>query len=116
MNALPLSPGVLRTSARLLVFLLLGPLAAGLVIGLAPGLAADARRLVPLALRPEHPTLSQAATILAANLRAVALPLVGAVALSALRARPPRAINVRALLDAFLGFSVAANAAILALS
>jgi hypothetical protein len=118
MNALPLPlpPGALRTSARLLALLLFGPLAAGLLIGLSPALDADARRLVPLALTPGHPTLSQAAAILAANLRVVALPLLGAVALNASRAKPGRAIDVRALLDAFLGFGAVANALLLALS
>jgi hypothetical protein len=116
MNALPLPPGALRTSTQLWALLLFGPLAAGLLIGLAPALAAAGRRLVPLALAPGHPTLSQAAVILAANLRAVALPLLGAVALNAVRARRPRAIDVRALLDVLLGLSVAANALLLALS
>jgi hypothetical protein len=108
-----LPPGSLRTSARLLGLLLFVPLALGTALHLVPGLPDLARQQQPLALRPDRPATAQAIYLLCENLRALAVPLLCAYALPTTQPRHRRRINLRALLDAFLAFSVAANVAVL---
>jgi hypothetical protein len=116
MGALNFPPASTDASARLLGPLLVAPVVLGALLHLVPGVPAFGRELVPLALRPDHPATSQALALLGANLRAVAIPLLCALALSASQHRPPRIIYLRALLDAVLIFSSAANAGVLTLA
>jgi hypothetical protein len=116
MSTLAPPPGYTAASVQLLACLLVGPLVAGLLVGLVPDAPAAARHLVPLALAPEHPSAGQVLGLWGANLRAAAMPLLGAVALTGLRLKPRQTTIARALLDAFLTVSVAVNAALLALS
>lgn len=109
----PLDP---RAYARMLFALLLTPLALGVVLHLAPGLAQPAQRLLPLALSPGHASAAQALELLATNLRAAALPLLGSVALVALQQHPQGRGQLRALLDVLVGFNLAANALLLAVA
>jgi hypothetical protein len=116
MGALNIPPASMGTIARLLGPLLAIPVVLGALLHLVPGVPAFGRELVPLALRPDHPATSQALALLGANLRAVAIPLFCALALSASRRRPPRIIHLRVLLDAVLIFSSAANAGVLTIA
>jgi hypothetical protein len=106
----------LRADARLLGLLLATPIATGLALRLAPGLPELARQLVPLGLQPGPADLGQAFGLIASNLKAVALPLLGALALVASQHQPKTRKQLRAALDVLLGLSVVSNVALLILA
>src|SRR4051812_10788343 len=105
----------LRLVAQLLAVALLVPLALGL-LGAAAGADGWARHELPLRFRPTPAAPADIVALWLHNFRAVALPLLGAGALSGLMRGTGSWRTARALVDALLVVSGAANLVILAVS
>jgi ABC-type glycerol-3-phosphate transport system permease component len=115
MSAVPL-PSCCARAVRLLALLITAPLIVGVLGHLLPHVATTARSLSPLPLHPSRGSPAQAFSIFTQNLRVVALPLLGAAALTGLSRHRQSRNMLRALLDAVLSLSLVANLTLLALS
>jgi hypothetical protein len=109
------APRPLRLGAQVLAAALLTPLAIGLLAS-AGGAGDWARHELPLGFQPSRARPGDVAALWLHNLRAVALPLLGAAALSGLSRTAGSWRTARALLDALLLVSGAANLLMLAVS